>query len=159
MYCFDKGLTAYLSPKYKIDPLLCCTSIVRSSKSNLPNFYLQEYLLFIMSINMSIIGILNSQLITTGLSQHTVQGNFELYSISLNFIYKIMVQMSFYCVYILPQSYARVQFPKFLRFLWEIKAASAKKVRKTGQPFSQQPVHQHFLVLKEHQNVWNFLGW
>ena len=89
----------------------------------------------------------------TGLSQHTVQGNFELYSISLNFIYKIMVQMSFYCVYILPQSYARVQFPKFLRFLWEIKAASAKKVRKTGQPFSQQPVHQHFLVLKEHQNV------
>ena len=95
----------------------------------------------------------------TGLSQHTVQGNFELYSISLNFIYKIMVQMSFYCVYILPQSYARVQFPKFLRFLWEIKAASAKKVRKTGQPFSQQPVHQHFLVLKEHQNVWNFLGW
>ena len=90
---------------------------------------------------------------STGLSQHTVQGNFELYSISLNFIYKIMVQMSFYCVYILPQSYARVQFPKFLRFLWEIKAASAKKVRKTGQPFSQQPVHQHFLVLKEHQNV------
>ena len=64
-----------------------------------------------------------------------------------------MVQMSFYCVYILPQSYARVQFPKFLRFLWEIKAASAKKVRKKGQPFSQQPVHQHFLVLKEHQNV------
>ena len=91
--------------------------------------------------------------LVTGLSQHTVQGNFELYSISLNFIYKIMVQMSFYCVYILPQSYARVQFPKFLRFLWEIKAASAKKVRKTGQPFSQQPVHQHFLVLKEHQNV------
>ena len=43
-----------------------------------------------------------------------------------------MVQMSFYCVYILPQSYARVQFPKFLRFLWEIKAASAKKGPKNG---------------------------
>ena len=64
-----------------------------------------------------------------------------------------MVQMSFYCVYILPQSYARVQFPKFLRFLWEIKAASAKKVRKTGQPFSQQPVHQQFWALKSHENA------
>ena len=69
-----------------------------------------------------------------------------------------MVQMSFYCVYILPQSYARVQFPKILRFLWEKRPQVQKRSEKRDNHFRSNPSTSIFWYLKSTKMYETFWG-